>query len=47
MFSADTYEYIGSVSKKRSSKRDEKLREEMVREYYRYFLLLNPPDIDT
>ena len=47
MFSRDIHEYIDSISKKRLSKRDEKLREEMVREYYRYFLLLNPPDIDT
>jgi len=46
MFSKRTLAYFDSnfLKKKKSA---EEIRKEMVREYYLYHLLLNPPDVDT
>lgn len=38
--------FVIKVGKKQIKKKDE-IREEMVREYYRYYRLLNPSEEDT
>ncbi|MCD6411187.1 MAG: hypothetical protein J7L20_01990 [Thermoplasmata archaeon] len=45
MLSDDVSEYFEILLNE--SRKDNRLRREMLKEYYRYYMILNPPDMDN